>query len=299
MANLSQIEIFLEVVKHRSFIEAARALGMSGPAMSKQVQSLERTLGVRLLNRTTRLINLTEEGAIYSEKVEKAINDIHEAEQEILESKLCPTGPLRVSVPVSFGHQYLIEPINRFIQDYPNVALEVLFDDRRIDLMAENVDVAIRIGALDDSNLIARKLHHCPIVLCVSPQLLQQHEPLVHPKDLMNFPAIIYNKHGHEDYWRYISADGEKGSVKLNKRIATNTAEMMVQACLSGIGIAAIPIFACVNHLESGELVEVLQGFKTHPQFDIYIIYKYKQHMSTRLRIFIDKMVEFVKKLSW
>lgn len=299
MANLSQIEIFLKVVKQGSFIEAARALGMTGPAVSKQVQSLERTLGVRLLNRTTRLISLTEEGAIYSEKVEKAINDIHEVEQEILESKLCPTGPLRVSVPVSFGHQYLIEPINRFIQDYSNVALEVLFDDRRVDLMAENYDAAIRIGTLEDSNLIARKLHHCPIVLCASSQLLQQYESPVHPKDLMNFPAIIYNKHGHEDYWRYISPDGEKGFVKLSKRVATNTAEMMVQACLKGVGIAAIPIFACVNHLKSGELVEVLQEFKTHPQSDIYIIYKSKQHVSTRLRIFIDKMAEFVKTLSW
>lgn len=299
MANLSQIEVFLEVVKHRSFIKAAHALGLTGPAVSKQVQALEDKLGVRLLNRTTRLINLTEEGLIYSEKAEKALSDLYEAEQEVLESKSCPTGPLKISIPVSFGTQYLIKPINDYVKRYPNVQLEILFDDRRVDLVAENFDLAVRVGVLDNSNLIARKIHHCPIVLCASPGFIAQYGKPESPQALSQYPAIIYNQHSNEDVWRYISSDGEHRSIKLNRKMVTNTAEMMMGACLEGIGIAAIPIFSCSAHLQSGSLLEVLPAYQTYPRSELYIIYKYREHISTRLRLFIEHLVEFGKHLPW
>lgn len=299
MANLSQIEIFLEVVKHQSFIKAAHVLGITGPAVSKQIQALEDRLGVRLLNRTTRLISLTEEGLIYSRKAEKALSDLREAEQEILESKTCPTGPLKLSVPVSFGTQYLIAPINAYMERYPNVALEVIFDDRRVDLIAENFDVAVRVGALEDPRLIARKIHSCPIVLCASPKLLDDHGMPDSPHALSQYPAIIYNKHSNEEMWRYSSPTGEHAYVKLHRKMATNTAEMLLHACLAGVGIAALPMFVCFDYLKTRELVQVLPEYQTYPQSDIYVIYKSKEYISARLRMFLEIMVEFGANLPW
>lgn len=299
MANLSQIEIFLEVVKHQSFIKAAHVLGITGPAVSKQIQALEDRLGIRLLNRTTRLISLTEEGLIYSRKAEKALSDLREAEQEILESKTCPTGPLKLSVPVSFGTQYLIEPINAYMERYPNVVLEVIFDDRRVDLTAENFDATVRIGALDDSRLIARKIHSCPIVLCASPKLFDSHGMPDSPHALIQYPAIIYNKHSNDESWRYRSPKGEQAYVKLYRKMATNTAEMLLHACLAGVGIAALPMFICFDYLKTGELVQVLPEYQTYPQSDIYVIYKSREYISARLRMFLEIMIEFGANLPW
>lgn len=299
MANLSQIEIFLEVVKHQSFIKAAHVLGITGPAVSKQIQALEDRLGIRLLNRTTRLISLTEEGLIYSRKAEKALSDLREAEQEILESKTCPTGPLKLSVPVSFGIQYLIEPINAYMERYPNVALEVIFDDRRVDLTAENFDVAVRVGALEDSRLIARKIHSCPIVLCASPKLLDDCGMPDLPHALSKYPAIIYNKHSNDEMWRYSAPTGEQAYVKLHRKMTTNTAELLLHACLAGVGIAALPMFVCFDYLKSGALVQILPEYQTYPQSDIYVIYKSKEYISARLLMFLEMMVEFGANLPW
>lgn len=300
MANLSQIEIFLQVVKSDSFIGAARELGMTGPAVSKQVQALENKLGVRLLNRTTRQISLTEEGYIFSQKAGKAMNDLKEAELEVLEAQACPSGPLKISLPVTFGIKYLIDAINKFCLAYPNVNLDVAFDDRKVDLIAENYDAVVRIGALEDSSLIARRLYACPIHLCASPQFIRHYGNPKHPKDLAYLPAIVFNKHNNEGLWRYKDPkDGKQESIKLKKQLVTNTAEMMVKACVEGIGLAAMPIFICVEQLKQGELVEILPNYSTYPQPEIYIVYKERAHISRRLQLFIDTVITACQHLPW
>ncbi len=179
MDHISRVGVFLEVAKYESFAGAARALGLTGPAISKQVQSLEDQLGIKLLNRTTRHVSLTEEGAIYFDKARKALDDLNEAEQQIQELKACPTGKLKVNAPMSFGTQFLTRPIAAFAEQYPEVELEVDFDDRWADVVVEGFDVVIRIGTLQDSNLIARKLAPCPIILCAGKKLANwKHEVL-------------------------------------------------------------------------------------------------------------------------
>ena len=158
MDHISRVGLFLEVVKHQSFAGAARHLGMTGPALSKQVQALEDQLGVRLLHRTTRQVTLTEEGAIYSERARKALEDLEEAERQVQDLKTCPTGVLRINAPMSLGQRCLVEPIAAFANAYSDVQLDVDFDDRQVDILAEGYDVVIRVGVLHDSSLIARKL---------------------------------------------------------------------------------------------------------------------------------------------
>ena len=175
MDHISKIGIFLQVVKDESFIGAARSLGITGPAISKQVQSLEDRLGVKLLNRTTRHVSLTEEGAIYFERARKALEDLDEAEQYIQERRACPTGKLKVSAPMSFGIQHLTKPIAEFAKQYPDVELEIDFNDGWVDLVEGGYDVIVRIASLEDSGLVARRLAPCPIVLCASDKFIEQY----------------------------------------------------------------------------------------------------------------------------
>ncbi|MFT5608308.1 MAG: DNA-binding transcriptional LysR family regulator, partial [Parvicella sp.] len=196
MDHISRVGVFLQVVKYESFAGAARALGITGPAISKQVQSLEGQLGVKLLNRTTRHVSLTEEGAIYFDRARKALEDLEEAQQQIQELKACPTGKLKVNAPMSFGTQFLTKPIASFAQQYPDVELEIDFSDRWVDVLAEGYDVVVRIASLEDSNLIARKLAPCPIVLCAGAKLIEKLGLPDSVDALSDYPAVVYNQHG-------------------------------------------------------------------------------------------------------
>lgn len=298
MQRISNIAIFLEVVRQQSFAAAARKLGMTGPALSKQVQALEDHLDVKLLHRTTRHISLTEEGAIYFERASKALDDLAEAEQMIHDQKINPRGTLKINAPMSFGSMYLAQPIAEFATTYPDIHMEIDFDDRKVDMLTEGYDVLIRIGALDDSSLIARKLAPCPILLCASPEYLHQHGIPDSPEDCENLPAIIYTKHGNSTEWRY-GKEGKEGSVSFMKKMGANNAETMLQSCIEGVGIALLPIFVAANHLQKGTLVHLLPSYHTAPERNIYAIFPKNRYLSTKVRLFVDTLTEFSKQLPW
>ena len=299
MDSISRVAIFVQVARLQSFVAAGRELGMSGPAVSKQIQALEDRLGVRLLNRTTRSVTLTDEGALYLDRAAKALEDLQEAERRIQELKDCPTGKLKINAPMSFGNQYLVGPIAQFAKRYPEVKVEVDFDDRWVDVIAEGYDVVVRIGVLDDSSLIARKLASCPIILCASPAYKDQHGLPNEPSQLPEFPAIIYNKHGQSEEWRYQTSDGSRGSVRLNRNFAGNSAEMQLEACLQGLGIALLPVFIASEHLDSGDLIRVLPAFETYPQRGIYALFPQKRYLATRVRLFVDWLSECGAGFPW
>jgi DNA-binding transcriptional LysR family regulator len=293
MDPISRISVFVKVARLQSFAAAGRELGISGPAVSKQIQSLEDRLGVRLLNRTTRSVTLTEEGALYLDRAAKALEDLQEAELRIQELKDCPTGKLKINAPMSYGNQYLVAPIAQFAQRYPDVTLEVDFDDRWVDPIAEGYDVVVRIGVLEDSSLIARKLTSCPIILCASPAYEAMHGLPDLPSRLSDFPAIIYSQHGQSEEWRYQAPDGSRGSVRLNRGFAGNTAEMQLEACLQGLGLALLPAFIADEYLDSGALLRVLPAYETYPERGIYALFPQNRHLATRVRLFIDWLLEY------
>lgn len=296
---VSRIQMFVQVVKSGSFAGAARALGLSSPAVSKQVQALEEHLGVKLLYRTTRQVSLTEEGAVYFERVEKAIDDLSEAEQMVQELKACPTGKLKINAPMSFGTEYLAEPIAAFGRAYPDVELEVDFDDRWVDVIGEGFDVVVRIGVLKDSSLVARKLADCPLLLCAAPSLLEQIGPIDSVAQLATVPALLYSKHGLSEDWHYIDPDGKAGSIKMKKAFASNSAAMQLAACKAGLGITVLPIFAVIDALEAGELVTLLPGYRTTPERGIYAVFPQNRHLSTRVRLFVDWLAQASPDFSW
>lgn len=299
MIPISKIAIFLAVVKHESFAAAARDMGMTGPALSKQVKALEDELGVRLLNRTTRQVTLTEEGAIYHERARKAVEDLEEAKRQIQDLKNVPTGLLRISAPMSFGKKYLVGPIAAFAKKYPDVQLDIDFDDRHVDIIAEGYDVAVRIGALKDSSLIARKLAPFSVLLCASPVFIEKYGEPQTPEDLHRYPAILFNKHSNTSEWRYTDPNGQKGSATLKNVMSANTAEMMLEACLEGIGIAMLPIFAAAEPLSQGKLLHILPNYETRPELSIHAVFPQNRYLSTKTRLFVDWLSTHCKDLPW
>jgi len=299
MDNISRVGIFLEVVKHKSFTKAAKALGMTSPGVSKQIQSLEDRLGVRLLNRTTRQVTLTEEGAIYSERARNAIEGLQEAEQQIQDLKLHPRGLLKINVPMSFGTKYLTQAIAAFAVKYPEVQMEADFDDRQVDIIGEGYDVVVRIAALSDSSLIARKLADCPILLCASADYVAKHGYPKSPDDLAAHPAIIYSKHGASAEWKYQDSHGKIGTAALTKNFSADTADMLLQACLHGVGIAVFPIFTAATYVQTGQLVRLLPDYETYPKRNIYAVFPQNKHLSTKVRLFVDWLTQTCKALPW
>jgi DNA-binding transcriptional LysR family regulator len=299
MDHISRVGIFIEVVKHQSFIAAARALGTTGPAVSKQIKALEEQLGVKLFHRTTRKVSLTEEGLIYSERAAQALDDLSEAEQQIQDLRENPKGRLKINAPTSLGKQYMTEFIAKFAYQYSDVEVEVDFDDRYVDVIAEGYDVVIRIDSLEDSSLVARKLSSCPILLCVAPSCIENYGELSSVDDLNNYPAVIYNQHGYVQNWQYQDKEGNKGSARLKKNFAANNAEMMLEACRQGLGVGLIPLFAAKTYLNSGELIVVLPELETYPKREIYAMFPQNRYLSTKVRLFVDGLVELGKSFNW
>lgn len=300
MDHISRVGIFVEVVKQQSFAGAARALGITTSAVSKQVQNLEDALGIKLLHRTTRLVTLSEEGAFYYHRARQALEDLAEVERELADCNSSPRGTLKINIPLSFGEAYLRAPIAAFAKEYPQVRLEVSLDDRMVDVMGEGFDLVVRIGVIEDSSLIKRKLADCPILLCASPEYLARHGEPQTPDDLAHHQMITFNRHGSGGDWRWKHRkSGKTGLTNYDGVFRANTAAMMQEAALQGVGIAILPIFSAATYLQSGQLKAVLPEYDTHPAREIALLYPPNRHGSTKTRLFIDWLASACKALPW
>jgi DNA-binding transcriptional LysR family regulator len=300
MDHISRVKVFVEVVKQASFVGAGRELGLSGPAISKQIQALEASLGVKLLNRTTRHVSTTDEGAMYFERADKTLADLSEVEQQIQESRQCPTGRLKINAPMSFGNKFLAEPIAKFAKQYPDVELDVNFSDHWVDIVGEGYDLVIRIGVLSDSNLVARQLGTCPILPCATPAFINEHGWPQNPSEIIDLPAIVYSQHGQSEDWQYQNReDRTQGSVRLNRVMAASSGEVQLAACLQGVGLALMPIFLVAEALGTGALKQLLPDFETIPERGIYAMYPQNRFLATRVRLFLDWLLECSVDYPW
>ncbi|PXF62768.1 LysR family transcriptional regulator [Kangiella spongicola] len=291
--SLSRIEIFIEVARENSFSGAARNLGLTGSAVSKQIQHLEDELKVKLFTRTTRKVSLTEEGAIYFERASFAIDELKEAADEIHELRDTPRGNLKVSIPTSLGTHYLKKPIAEFAKEHPDVTLDVSFDDRMVDITEERFDLVLRIGALQDSSLVARRLAPAPIQAFCSSQYIEQYGQPSTPEDLSAHNVVAYTRNKGAQEWRYQGPDGKEGVVALTSTFKTDFAEMMIEAACQKIGIIICPAIFVKKELNSGELVQILPDYRSYPERNLYAVFPTRQYISTRLRLFIDKIKAF------
>lgn len=299
MDNISRIEIFSAVVKNQSFAAAARELGITSSAVSKQVQNLEHELQVKLLNRTTRKVSTTEEGAIFFERASRVLEDLYEAKEHIQDLKAHPKGTLKVSIPHNLGTKYLTECISEFAKKYPDIHLHVSFEDRIVDILQEGFDVVIRISELKDSSLIARRLAPCPIVLCASPDYINQNDQLNTPKDLAKHNVLAYTRNTNLHEWRYKDPDGNNDQVTLSGTFKSDSGLMLCDAAVKGIGIAILPVFYVADHLKNGSLISLLPDYTTWPDRDIHAVFMPNRYLLVRLRLFVDHIAAACKQLPW
>jgi DNA-binding transcriptional LysR family regulator len=289
MDILAGMKVFVAVVDAGSFAAAADRLGMSRAMASKHVSNLEDHLGTRLLNRTTRRLSLTESGAAFYERSVQVISDVAEAEQVAGRMAAVPRGILKMTMPLAYGQHRLGPVLAGYVSAYPEVKLDISLSDRKADLIDEGFDLAIRIGALPESGLIARKLGSERSVVCGSPVYLERHGVPQTPRDLADHACLGYSlTHGGEE-WRL---EGQSGRVAVPSAgpIKADNGDMLRLAALSGAGLIFQPLFIVADDLRAGRLVHVLPDYTSH-ELGIYAMYPSRKHLSAKVRTFVDFLV--------
>jgi LysR family transcriptional regulator, regulator for bpeEF and oprC len=291
MDRLSRVPIFVAVARHGSFAEAARRLGMTGSAVSKQVQRLEADLGVRLFHRTTRQLSLTDEGSFLFERSAPLVEGIEEVGEMLAGRKAKPEGSLRVSAPVALAQRLLREPLTSFVSRYPDVGLHIELSDRFVDLVGEGFDLAIRIGHLEDSSLIARRLADVPMVLVGAPILLAEYGTPNTPAELSTIPFVHYAT-DRTNAKLILEKDGVPVPVATEAKISTNNDQMMVSFARAGQGMIALPRFMVETELADGRLREVLPDYRIYPERKLYAVFPHGRHLPLKTRVLIDFLVQ-------
>lgn len=286
----SAMEIFVEVVREEGFTAAARKLKVSKSHVSKQVDRLEEHLGVRLLERTTRQVSVTELGAIYFEHCRQILEEIAEAERAVTSLHASPVGLLRVSAPVSFGMMYLNEVVLDFIEKWPELEIDIHYADSRVDVIGDGFDVAVRIGALEDSGLIARRLAPIKLGLVASPDYLNRFGRPEHPRELDGHSCLLYKYQATGTNWRLHGPDGET-VVRVEGRVMANNGRALVDAARRGLGIALAPDFIAFDALERGELEFILKPWSPG-HLVLSAVYPHRRYLSQKVRLFIDFLAE-------
>ncbi len=290
MDKLTAMSVFTRVVERGSFTAAAEDLRLSRAMTSKHVQDLEALLGVGLLNRTTRRISLTEEGRHYHALCVQILADIAEAEQSVAERQAEPQGTLRLNTAVSFGTHHIAPAIVDFTARHPKVRVDMTLVDRVVDLVDEGYDLAIRIGTLASSSLIARRLAPCRLVVCAAPDYLARHGRPVHPADLAGHNCLGYTYGALTDAWRFIGPAGET-TVPIRGNLQINNGDALRSAALRGHGVVLLPTFIIGADLSVGTLERVLPDYSP-PDMGIHAVYPPGRHLPAKVRSFIDFLAQ-------
>ena len=291
MDKFEDIQAFIAVVDAGSFTAAAEKLNSAKSAISRRVSSLEDRLGVQLLRRTTRVLNLTQTGRSFYEHGTRILADLEEAEAAVQQEHGELGGTLRVALPLSFGVRHMGGPIATFSKLHPKLEFDLDLNDRRVDLIEENVDVALRIGRLADSSLIARRLFDVRTVICASPHYLNVHGVPATPDDLREHRCLVYSNLESPGNWAYEDGAGEQHLVKVNAAMTASSGDFLSNAAAHGMGLIIQPTFIASDAIRRGNLVPVLTDYKW-PVSPAYAVYPPTRHLSFRVRAFIDFLAE-------
>ncbi|HET9032839.1 MAG TPA: LysR substrate-binding domain-containing protein [Dokdonella sp.] len=289
MGQLQDMRIFVETVDAESFTAAADRLGLSKQFVSKRVAALEKRLGARLLLRSTRQLRVTDLGLAYYERSQRILQEVDAAEQMITSQTATPRGVLRLSAPMTFATMHLGPLIPAFMQRHPQVSVELELNDRAVDLIGEGYDMAVRIGALADSSLIARRISSVQLIACASPDYLRQHGVPTSPEQLGAHACLIYGHTRHGEWTFRIGERTRKQSVSGPMR--SNNGEMLRDAAIAGLGLTILPDFIIAAALADGRLVEVLEPFRPEA-FTVHAVYPQHRQLSLLVRAFSDFLVE-------
>ena len=291
--NLQEMAIFARVVAAGNLSAAGRELGLSTAVVSRRLTALESRLGVRLLNRTTRRTSLTDEGASYYETCTRILAEVDEADATISAGRAEPQGILRVAMSSAFGHQHITPLVPAFARLYPKLQLALSLSDRRVHLIDEGFDVAIRIAELEDSSLAARKLAPNRRVVCASPEYLARRGTPKTPLELAAHDCLLADwGQGFTQTWEFRGPAGKRGKVRVTGNYACDNWEVLREWALAGLGVALKSTWDVRRHLEDGTLVALCPGYTFDTDVAIEAVYPHRRHLPAKTRAFIDFLAE-------
>ena len=286
MDRLQAMHMFVRVVETGSFSKAAREFATTQPTVTKQVAATEARLKVRLLNRNTRGVSLTETGALYYEKCKSIVHEAEEADNIVRLRQSQAQGLLRVGTSVAFGRRVIVPLVLDFMAQHPQVKVDLSFEDRYTDLVAQGIDVALRMGKLADSTLGARFLGTNPWVMVASAPYLKQHGTPKRPADLTGHNALVYSSVQGDDVWRLAGPKGEPVTVQVTGRFRSNNLSAVLAAARSGLGIAALPRYVAGDSLVAGHVVEVLKDHAL-PEQEIHAVFPSPKLVPGKVQAFV------------
>ncbi|GAB6849119.1 LysR family transcriptional regulator [Paraburkholderia kururiensis] len=288
LADLNDIAVFVRVAQLESFSRAARALGMPVSTVSRKVSALEERLGVTLLQRTTRKLSLTSQGRAYFDQCSEPLNHLYDAQRVITQTQKQPEGVLRISGPVMLEQEPFYAFLSAFLKHFPQIQVDLYFTNAFIDLIAENVDVAIRFGELQDSSLVAQRVGKSVRQLVASVGYARSHALPSRPDDLSQHPCVLINARNNETEWHLVS--GRKATrVHVSGPVAARDFHIVHAFALRGHGIALLPSSYCDPHIASGELVRVLPEWSS-PEIFVHAVYPTRRFMPSKLKAFLDAL---------
>ena len=286
MDKLNAISVFCKVIETQSFTQAANQQNISVAMASKLVSQLEEHLKTRLLQRTTRKIVPTEAGMLYYQRCQAILLDLSEADSSISNMATSLQGNLLISVPRDFGLLYISPNLSKFIELHPNLHVEIEFEDKRVDLVAEGYDLALRIGYMQDSSLVARKISSSPMHFVASPSYLEARGTPLTPDDLEYHQGLLYKSSLNQVHWQSTKAN-QIQRYKIQSKVVSNNGMALLEMTKAGLGISNAPDFFVKDELASGELVEILSEYK-QKHLDIYVVYPNRRHLPAKVRAFIE-----------
>lgn len=297
--NISDLIVFSRIIKLGSLSAAGADLGLSTAVVSKRLQRLENKLGTNLIIRSTRTLNVTEEGYKFYEHCKSILSAVDSAESEILAKDDVPKGTLKLSVPDYFGRLYIAPLIPEFLEKYNELELSLNFSDQFVDIISDGYDLAVRIGDLPDSNLITQKLCSDQRVIVASPDYIKRHGNPKTPNDLLQHNALIFTNPSPLNQWVFKDNKGKEYAVQVSGNFETNNCETLNCAALSGLGIVQRPLWDVWGSIESGELVVLLQKYQA-PKFDIQVVYPSRKNVPYKTRVFISLLKDYLSQdLGW
>ncbi len=282
--DLNEVAIFIKVIQTRSFSQAAKQLGMPNSTVSSKISTLEKRLGITLIQRTTRRLNITAAGEAYYKRCVKGIQEIELAESELASTQSEPQGLIRVTAPVELGNTLLPEIVSRYIKQYSRVSVELILTDRTTDLLTENIDLAIRAGNMKDSTLIVKKLGAVSFAAFAAPKYLKINGNPSHPKELKNHQCLHFTPQGISD-WKLVSRQGLQ-VVSAPGRVFINDLNIVKGFAIAGQGIALLPTFSCYPDILAGKLVRILPEWRTQAS-PVHFAYPAQKFVASKLSAFM------------
>lgn len=291
MDRLTEMEAFTMVVDQGGFTDAAKKMGVSKSAVSKHVSALEARLGARLLNRTTRRVSPTEIGLAYYDRARQVLNDATEADSLVTAMQATPAGLVRISVATDFGVNCLSPILGKFLNEYPDITVNMMLNNRYVELVSEGFDLAVRIGERDDSTLQTHKLTETTRRMVASPAYFATHGRPEKIDDLNNHKLLHYSNQANSAVWKQTAPSGEKRQVRTAGWLTVNDGQSLLNACISGLGIAYLPSFLYADAMRKGLVQDAIPDLPIERQ-GVYAVYPQGHFTQPKVRAFVDFLIE-------